>query len=93
MTKFYLSLHYNGDNSYLLVNQKEIFKFKACNENVNILAQFGLGSVSIEFNALDFREVSLKRNIYQGIIQKKSASGSRTLLFVIFDKKCPFCQK
>ena len=29
----------------------------------------------------------------QGIIQKKSASGSRTLPFVSFDKKCPFCQK
>ena len=29
----------------------------------------------------------------QGIIQKKSASGSRTLLFVIFDKKCPFFHK
>ena len=27
--KFCLSVHYNGDNSYLLVNRKEIFKFKA----------------------------------------------------------------
>ena len=37
---------------------------------------------------------SLKDTYYgQGIIQKKSASGSRTLPFVIFDKKCPFCQK
>ena len=24
-TKFYLSLHYNGDNSYLFVNGKEIY--------------------------------------------------------------------
>ena len=28
-TKFYLRLHYNADNSYLFVNGKEIFKFKA----------------------------------------------------------------
>ena len=34
-TKFCLSLHYNVDNSYLFVNVKEIFKFKADNKNVN----------------------------------------------------------
>ena len=27
--KFCLSLHYNGDKSYLFVNDKEIYKFKA----------------------------------------------------------------
>ena len=27
--KFSLSLHYNGDSSYLFVNGKEIFNFKA----------------------------------------------------------------
>ena len=27
--KFYLSLHYNGANSYLFVNGTEIYKFKA----------------------------------------------------------------
>ena len=29
ITKFYLSLNYNGDNSYLFVNGKRIYKFKA----------------------------------------------------------------
>ena len=28
---FFLSLHYNDDNSYLFVNGKEIYKFKANN--------------------------------------------------------------
>ena len=28
-TKFYLSLHYNGESSYLFVNGTEIIKFKA----------------------------------------------------------------
>ena len=32
-------------------------------------------------------------NSSPGIIQKKSASGSRTLPFVILTKKCPFFQK
>ena len=35
-TKFCLSFYYNGDNSYLFVNGKEISKFKANNKNVNI---------------------------------------------------------
>ena len=30
-----LSLHYNGDNSSLLVNRKEIYKFKADNKDDN----------------------------------------------------------
>ena len=34
-TKFCFSLHYNGDNSYLFANGKEISKFKADNKNVN----------------------------------------------------------
>ena len=34
-TKFCSSLHYNADNSYLFVNGKEIFKFKADNKNVS----------------------------------------------------------
>ena len=42
-TKFCLILHYNGDNSYSFVNGKEIYKFKADNNNVNFPTQFCLG--------------------------------------------------
>ena len=45
-TKFCLSLHYNGDNSYSFVNGKEIYKFKANNKNVKFPIQFCLGSIS-----------------------------------------------
>ena len=34
-TKFCLSLHNSGDNSYLFVNGEKIYKFKANNKNVN----------------------------------------------------------
>ena len=34
-TKYCLCLHYNIDNSYLFVNKKEIYKFKASNKNIN----------------------------------------------------------
>ena len=63
-TKFCLSFHYSDDNSYLFVNGKEIFKFKANNKNVNFPTQFCLGSISNEFSATEFREVSLNGNVY-----------------------------
>ena len=34
-TKFCLGLYYNADNSYLFLNGKEIFKFKADDKNVH----------------------------------------------------------
>ena len=49
-TKFCLSLHYNGDYSYLFVNGKEFYKFKSSNENVDFSNQFRLGSISNKFD-------------------------------------------
>ena len=57
-TNFWLSLHYNGDNSYLFVNGKEIFKFKADDKNLSFPTQFCLWSISNEFGATESREVS-----------------------------------
>ena len=59
-----MSLHYNANNSYLFVNGKEIFKFKADNENVDFPTQFCLGSISNGFSAAESREVSLNGNVY-----------------------------
>ena len=58
-TKLCLSLHYNGDNSYLFVNGKKIYKFEANNKNVNFPNQFCLGSISNKC-----RGRYLKGNVY-----------------------------
>ena len=63
-TKFCLSLRYNHDNSYLLVNTKGIFKFKTNNKNVNFRTLFCLGGMSNGFGATRSREVSLEGNVY-----------------------------
>ena len=63
-TKFYLSLHYNADKSYLFVNGKEIFKFKADNKNANFPTKSCLRSISNDFSANESREVSLNGNVY-----------------------------
>ena len=63
-TKLCLSLHYNADNSYLFVNEKEIFEFKANNKNVNFPTQFCLRSISDGFSATESRDVYLYGNVY-----------------------------
>ena len=47
-----MSLHYNGANSYLFVNGKKIYKFKANNRDANFSIQLCPGSMSNEFNIL-----------------------------------------
>ena len=42
---FCLSLHYNGENSYLFVNGAEIYKFKAKDSEL-ILGPICLGNIS-----------------------------------------------
>ena len=71
-TKFYLSLHYDTDNSYLFVNEKEIFKFKSDNKIVNLPTQFCLGSISNGFSASESTEVFLNGNVYCVLVDYNS---------------------
>ena len=54
-TKFCLSLHYNGDDSYVYVNKTEICKSKA-NDNISWF-NFCLGSMSKDFTKDELSEV------------------------------------
>ena len=56
-TNFCLNMHYNANNSYLFVNRKEIFKFKANNKNVNFPTQFCLRSIFNGFSATESKKV------------------------------------
>ena len=69
-----MGLHYNGDNSYLFVNGKEISKFKTGNKNVNFPTQFCLGSISNGFS--ESREVSLKESVYDFLFSYNSIDKS-----------------
>ena len=72
-----LSLHCNADNSYFFVNGKEIFKFKAVNENSNFPTQFCLGSIYNGFSAT--KEVSLNGNVYDFSVDYNSIDKSDIL--------------
>ena len=59
-----MSLHDNADNSFLFVNGKKIFKFKADNKNVKFPTQFCLGSISNALCVTESREVPLNEKVY-----------------------------
>ena len=59
---FCLSLHYNGDDSYLFVNDKEVIKFKAKKQSA--VGKLSLGNISADFNQADRKSTGLYGYIY-----------------------------
>ena len=61
--KFCLSLHYNGDNSYLFVNGKEVNKFKAKDSEI-VPYPLCLGGLSKDFEVGYMRASGLIGYVY-----------------------------
>ena len=61
--RFCLSLHYNGDESYLFVNGKEIYKFKAKDSKI-VPYQLCLGNISKDFSPSDMCKTGLNGYVY-----------------------------
>ena len=57
------SMHYNGDNSYLFVNGKEVNKFKPKN-SVLIKYRMYLGGLSKDYNKNSRKDTGLYGNVY-----------------------------
>ena len=55
--KFCLSLHYNGVNSYLFVNDTEIYKFKAKDSKI-VTSPLCLGNISKDWLIDDMKKKS-----------------------------------
>ena len=62
-TKFYLSLHYNGANSYLFVNVTEIIKFKAKDFQITAYP-LCLGNISKDWSVDNMKKTRLKGDVY-----------------------------
>ena len=62
-TKFCLSLHYNGDNSYLFVNGTEIMKFKAKDYEIKAYS-LCLGNISKDWPHDNTKKTGLKGYVY-----------------------------
>ena len=61
--KFCLSLHYNGDNTYLFVNGKEIINFKAKDSEI-VPPPLCLGGISKDISSQITNNVGLSGYIY-----------------------------
>ena len=57
---FVLSLHYNGDSSYLFVNGKEVTKFKAKKSEIKA-NQLTFGSISTD-KIVDIHDYLMNKN-------------------------------
>ena len=62
--KFYLSLHYNGADSYLFVNGKKIVKFKAKDSEI-VASPLCLGSISKDWSADNMKKTGLNGYVYE----------------------------
>ena len=60
---FCLILHYNGDNSYLFVNGKQVINFKAKNSEL-IKYPMYLGGLSKDYNENSRKDTGLYGNVY-----------------------------
>ena len=61
--KFSLSLHYNGVNSYLFVNDTEIYKFKAKDSEI-VAAPWCLGNFSKDWSVDNMNKTGLNGYVY-----------------------------
>ena len=66
---FFLTLHYNGDNSYLFVNGKKVIQFKAKDSGIKgyplILGNIAIGARGDATNNFTYQEdTELYRNVY-----------------------------
>ena len=61
--KFCLSLHYNGANSYLLVNGTEVIKFKAKDSEI-VASPLFLGNISKDWSTNNMKKTGLTGYVY-----------------------------
>ena len=72
--KFVLSLHYNGDNSYLFVNSRQELKFKAKTEHL-IKEKLCMGNLSDQWTTSESEKNWVIRNIYDFVVDYEEIVG------------------
>ena len=73
---FCLSLHYNGDNSYLFVNGKKVTKFKVKNSEL-IKYPMCLGDLSKDYIANNHKDTGLHGNVYDFSVDYSAISNDK----------------
>ena len=76
--KIVLSLHYNGDDSYLFVNGKQELKFEAKTDQL-VKEKLCIGNLSDQWTACESKKTGLYGNIHDFVVDYKSINGVKTI--------------
>ena len=76
--KFLLSLHYNGNNSYLFANGRQELKFKAKDDQI-INEKLCLGNLSDQWTTSESEKTGLYGNIYDFAVDYKAINGVKSI--------------
>ena len=76
--KFVLSLHYNGNNSYLFVNGRQEFKFK-CKTNQLVKEKLCIGNLSDQWTASESEKTGSYGNIYDFVVDYEQILGVKAI--------------
>ena len=80
--KFILSVHYNGDNSYLFINGVKQFQFKAMS-SLNLSNPLIVGNRSTNFpNQIDYKKAALHGDIYDFLVSYQSTDIKKYMAFI-----------
>ena len=73
--KFCLSLHYNGENSYLFANCKKIVKFKAKDSEI-LVSPICLRNISKDWSADNMKKTGLNGYVYESNVDYSNFNSS-----------------
>ena len=92
--KFVLSIHYNGDNSYLFANGRQELKFKAKDGQI-INKKLCLGNLSSEWTTDESEKTGVYGNIYDFVVDYKAINGVKPIydMHRYFMTKTWYCLK
>ena len=76
--KFMLSLHYNGDDSYLFANGRQQLKFKAKTDQL-VKKKLCLGNLSDQWTTSESEKTGLYGNIYDFVVDYKQIVGVKAI--------------
>ena len=76
--KFMLSLHYNGDDSYLFVNYWQELKFK-CKTDQLVKEKLCIGNLSDQWTTSESEKTGLYRNVYNFVVDYEQIVGVKAI--------------
>ena len=76
--KFVLSLHYNGDDSYLFINGRQELKFKAKTDQL-VKEKLCIGNLSDQWTTSESEKTGLYGSIYDFVVDYEQIVGVKTI--------------